>query len=138
MIKNLPCSAGDPGSIPWSGRPTGERIGYPLQYSWTSLVFQLVKNLPQYGRPGFDPWVGKILWRKERLPTPVLWPGDFHGLCGPWGHKELDTTERLSLSLSCNAGDACLIPDQGTKIPHAAVTEPKHSRTHGPQLKSLC
>ena len=44
------------------------------------LVAQLVKNLPQYGRPGFGPWVGKILWRRERLPTPVFWPGEFHGL----------------------------------------------------------
>ena len=34
---------------------------------------------------------------KERLPTPVFWPGEFHGLYGPWGHKESDTTERLSL-----------------------------------------
>ena len=33
-------------------------------------------------------------------PTPVSWPGEFHGLYSPWGHKELDTTERLSLSLS--------------------------------------
>ena len=32
------------------------------------------------GRPGFDPWVGKIPWRRERLPTPVFWPGEFHGL----------------------------------------------------------
>ena len=46
---------------------------------------------------GFDPWVGKIPWRRERLPTPVFWPGEFHGLYSPWGHKELDTTERLSL-----------------------------------------
>ena len=30
--------------------------------------------------PGFDPWVGKIPWRRERLPTPVFWPGEFHGL----------------------------------------------------------
>ena len=35
--------------------------------------------------------------RKERLPTPVFWPGEFHGLYSPSGHKELDTTERLSL-----------------------------------------
>ena len=35
----------------------------------------------QCGRPGFDPWVGKIPWGRERLPTPVFWPGDFHGLC---------------------------------------------------------
>ena len=30
-------------------------------------------------RPGFDPWVGKIPWGKERLPTPVFWPGESHG-----------------------------------------------------------
>ena len=35
------------------------------------------------GRPGFNPWVGKIPWRREQLPTPVFWPGEFHGLYGP-------------------------------------------------------
>ena len=35
-------------------------------------------------------------WRRERLPTPVFWPGEFHGLYSPWGHKELDMTEQLS------------------------------------------
>ena len=45
------------------------------------------------------PWVGKIPWRREPLPTPVFWPGEFHGLYGPWGHEESDMTERLSLSL---------------------------------------
>ena len=44
--KESACNAGDPGSIPGSGRSSGEGIGYPLQYSWTSLVSQLVKNLP--------------------------------------------------------------------------------------------
>ena len=39
-------SAGDSSSIPGSGRSTGEGIGYPLQYSWASLVAQLVNNLP--------------------------------------------------------------------------------------------
>ena len=52
----------------------------------------------QYGRPGFNPWVGTIPWRRERLPTPVFWPGEFHGLYSLWGHKGLDTTEWLSLS----------------------------------------
>ena len=47
----------------------------------------------QCGRPGFDPWVGKIPWRKERLPTPVFWPGEFHALFSPWGRIESDTTE---------------------------------------------
>ena len=48
----------------------------------------------------FDPWVGKIPWRRERLPTSVFWPGEFHGLYSPWGRKELDMTEQLSFSLS--------------------------------------
>ena len=61
-----------------------------------SLGAQLVKNLPAMWRPGFDPWVGKIPWR---LPTPVFWPGEFHGLYNPWGCKKLDMTERLSLTL---------------------------------------
>ena len=54
----------------------------------------------QCGRPGFDPRVGKILWRRKWQPTPVLLPGKSHGrrsLVGysPGGSKELDTTERL-------------------------------------------
>ena len=44
----------------------------------------------------------KNLWRRERLPSPVFWPGEFHGLYSPWGPKELDTTERRSLSLPDN------------------------------------
>ena len=44
--KECPCNAGDPGLIPGSERSAGEEIGYPLQYSWASLVAQLVKNLP--------------------------------------------------------------------------------------------
>ena len=59
-----------------------------------SLVAQLVKNRLQCRRPAFDLWVGKIPWRRQRLPTPVFWPGEFHGLYSPWGHKELDTSER--------------------------------------------
>ena len=48
---------------------------------------------------GFDPWVGKIPCRRERLPTPVFWPGEFHGLYCPWDCKELDMTERPSFTL---------------------------------------
>ena len=44
--KECACNAGDPGLIPGPGRSTGEGIGYPLQYSWASLVAQLVKNPP--------------------------------------------------------------------------------------------
>ena len=44
--KESACNAGDPGSIPGSGRSPGEGIGYPLQYSWASLLAQMVRNLP--------------------------------------------------------------------------------------------
>ena len=39
----------------------------------------MVKNLPAMQRPGFDPWIRKIPWRRERLPTPVFLPGEPHG-----------------------------------------------------------
>ena len=44
--KESACNAGDPGSIPGSGRFSGEGISYPLQDSWASLVAQLIKNPP--------------------------------------------------------------------------------------------
>ena len=65
-------NAGDPSSIPGLGRSAGEVIGYPLQYSWASLMAQLVKNSPAMQRPGFNPWVGKIPWRRERPHTPLF------------------------------------------------------------------
>ena len=63
------------------------------------------RNCLQSRRPGFYPWVRKIPWRREWQPTPVFLPGESHGqrsLAGysPWGHKESDKTERLTLSLS--------------------------------------
>ena len=59
----------------------------------------MVKNLPAMQ----ETWVRKIPWRRERLPTPVFLPAEFHGqrsLVGysPWGRKESDTTERLTLT----------------------------------------
>ena len=55
-------------------------------------------------RPGIDPWVGKIPWRRKWQPTPVVLPGESHGwrsLVGysPRGHKELDMTEQLDFTL---------------------------------------
>ena len=90
-------NAGDPSSILGSGRSAREGIGYLLQYSWASLVAQLVRIHLPCRTPGFNPWVGKIPWRREWLPTPVFWPGEFHGLYSPWGRKELNTSEQLSL-----------------------------------------
>ena len=56
--KESTCNAGDPGSIPGSGRVPREGIGYPLQYSWVSLVAQLVKNLPSVR----ETWAQSLGW----------------------------------------------------------------------------
>ena len=56
--KESACNAGDPGSIPMSGKSPGEGIGYPLQYSWVSLVAQIVKNLPVMR----ETWVRSLGW----------------------------------------------------------------------------
>ena len=56
--KESACNAGGPGSIPGSGRSPGEGIGHPVQYSWASLVTQLVKNSPAM----WETWVQSLGW----------------------------------------------------------------------------
>ena len=63
----------------------------------------MLKNLPAVWEIWVWSWVGRISWRREWQATPVSLPGEFHGqrsLSGysPWDHKELDVTERLTLS----------------------------------------
>ena len=80
----------------------GKKIAIVVLFCfWYNLDFPVSDGKSvclQCGRPGFDPWVGKIPWRRQWQSTPVLWPGKSHGrrsLVGysPWGHKESDTTE---------------------------------------------
>ena len=66
---------------------------------------QTVKNPPAVRETGLDPWGRKTAWRRAWQPTPVFTPGESHGqrsLVGysPWGCKEWDAIERLTLSLS--------------------------------------
>ena len=70
--KEFTCNAGDSGSIPGSGRSPGEGISYPLQYSWASLVAQMVKNLPTMQ----ETWVRSLEdpWRRKWEPSPVFLP----------------------------------------------------------------
>ena len=86
--KESACNAGDLGLIPGSERSTGEWIGYPLQYSWASLVAQLVKNQPTMQ----ETWVQSLGWedplekRKATHSSILAWRV-------PWGCKELDPIE---------------------------------------------
>ena len=80
--KESACNAGDPSSIPGSGRSPGKGIGYPLQYSWASLVAQMVKNPPAVQETWVQSWIGKIPWRKTWQPTLVFLPGE-----SPWTEK---------------------------------------------------
>ena len=88
--KESACNAGDPGSIPGSGRSPGEEIGYSLQYSWASLVAQMVKNPPAMQ----ETWIPSLGWEDPRRrawqPFPVsclenstdrgAWQATVHGV----------------------------------------------------------
>ena len=96
--KELACNTGDPSSITGWGRSPRQGIGYPAQYSWASLV--ALMNPLGCRRPGFNPWVGKIPWRRAWQPTPVFLSEESHGqrsLVGysPCDCKELDMTDQL-------------------------------------------
>ena len=74
--KESVCSAGDPGSIPGLGRSPGEGIGYPLQYSWASLVAQLVQNLPAM----WETWVQSLGWEDPLEKGKESYPLQYSGL----------------------------------------------------------
>ena len=86
--------------IPGSESSLGEGIVYPLQYSWDSLVAQLIKNPLVMRGPGLDPCVERIPWRRAWQPSPVFLPGKSPWTEEPGGLQSMepqsDVTERLS------------------------------------------
>ena len=81
-------NAGGPSLIPGSGRFPGEGISYPLQYSWTSLVAQMVKNLPAMWETWIPSLGGEEPLEKGMAITVVFLPGEFHGqACGLAGYN---------------------------------------------------
>ena len=94
LVKESACNAGNLSSIPGSGRSPGEEIGNPLQYSWASLVTQLVKNLPAKWEMGLIPGLGGS--PGEGNGYPLQYSGlenSMDCVVHPWGQKESDTTE---------------------------------------------
>ena len=97
--KESTCNAGDPGSIPRSGRSPGEGIGYPLLYSWASLVAQMVKNLPVM----WETWIQSLDWEdplekgmathSSILAWKIPWTEELGRLYSPWDYRESNTTE---------------------------------------------
>ena len=98
--KESACNAGDPSLIPVLGSSPGEGLVYPFQYSWAFLAAQMVK-IPSAMQ---ETWVQSLGWKdplEEGMATHYSCLENSHGqrsLAGysPWGHKEPDTTERLS------------------------------------------
>ena len=97
LVKNLPAMQETPVQFLGQEDPLetaqathSSILGLPLWLSWERIRLQC-------GRPGFNRWVGKIPWRRERLPTPVFWPGEFHGLYSPWGCQESDASFTFTL-----------------------------------------
>ena len=86
--------------IPGSGRSAGEGIGDPLQYSWASLVAQLVKNPPAKQ----ETWVQSLGWEDPLEKGKVQGSGLENSMdCIVHGVTESDMTERISLSLSMDS-----------------------------------
>ena len=115
------------GSLGWEN-PPGEGLDYPLQYSWAFLVAQLVKDPLAM----WETWVWALGWRRERLPTPVFWPGEFPGLYRPWGHRVRHVWTTLTLhSRRCSRpSPAAQGEDQKPPLPPDARTSAgdHHSR----------
>ena len=96
-----------PGQRNWqSGESAVSRASFLMCIVYLELLCWLRQEgiCQKCRRHGFDSWVGKNPWRRERQPTLVSLPGEFHGqrrlaYCSPWVRKDSDTTERLTLSL---------------------------------------
>ena len=129
--KESTCNAGAPSSIPGLRSSSfGEGIGYPLQYSWASLVTQMVKNLPTI----WETWVQSLGWQdpleqsmathSSILAREIPWTEEPGGL---WGHREWDRTERLSihtwiLGRPCTSAAALLRASQLPSCPEAFLS----------------
>ena len=140
--KESTCNAGDPCSIPGSGRSAAEGIGYPLQYSWASLVAQLVKNLPAM----WEAWV-RSLGGEDSLEEGIVthssvlawrismdrraWRATVHGTTKSWTrlscfHFHISRILKFyyysfKMFFICNHPSNCSFPCRFTNFPSCSV-----------------
>ena len=123
------CNAGDPGLIPGSGRSPGGGIGYPLQYSWASLVAQLLKNLPAM----WETWVQSLGWEdpleKAQATHSSILAWRIPWTVYPWGCKESDTTEVYNVVCS-----AC---ERAFQVAQMIKNQPANAGAAGDMVQSL-
>ena len=96
--KESTCNAGGSGSIPGSGRSSGEGIDYPLQYSWASLVAQLVKKSPTM----WETWIQPLGWEdsleKEMATCSSILAWEIPWTEEPGGLQSMGSQSRAQLS----------------------------------------
>ena len=86
--------------------------GLPWWLRWSRIHLQL-------RRPGFDPWVGKIPWRRAWQPTPVFLPGEFHGQRSLAGYSSWGCRVRHSISTKHTSGSLCHLSISHTSLGHS-------------------
>ena len=106
----------------------------PLQQSWAPRWLSWERIRLQCWRSGFNPWVGKIPWRRERLPTPVSWPGESHELYSPQGRKESDMTERLSVFATTESSTVQFLSEETGQDSVEGPGDSKHQNHSEEQL----
>ena len=115
--------------IPGSGRSPGGGIGYPLQYSWASLVAQLLKNLPAM----WETWVRSLGWEdpleKAQATHSSILAWRIPWTVYPWGCKESDTTEVYNVVCS-----AC---ERAFQVAQMIKNQPANAGAAGDMVQSL-
>ena len=87
MVRNSACQAGDVGSIPGSGRSPAERISYPLQYSWASLVAHMVEESACNAGDLDSIWEKEMATHSSILAWRILWTEESGGLLSIGSHR---------------------------------------------------
>ena len=137
--KESACNAGDPSLISGSGRSAGEGIGYPLQYSWASLVAQLVKNLPVM----WETWVWSLGW-EDPLEKGTATHSSILAWRIPWTLQSMGSQRVrhdwaiFTFSLSSAESTKNTFSLKSSLLPFSVPVSPKAKALHGDYFLNIC